>query len=155
MNEPDTTPESGPVRYFTSDHRRCDESWASVEQAAESGDPAQAKAALESFDKAMQRHLDMEEQVLFPALEQATGMRGGPTFVMRAEHVQMRGVLGQMGSAATRGDWDGVLDLGDTLMILIQQHNMKEEGMLYPMAEHHLRDEWREVASRLERFGTA
>ena len=26
---------------------------------------------------------------------------------------------------------------GDTLLILIQQHNMKEEGMLYPMIKKH------------------
>ena len=41
----------------------------------------------------MLRHFEMEEAVLFPAFEEATGMTQGPTMVMHAEHVQMKGVL--------------------------------------------------------------
>lgn len=152
MSEQLESPDAGPIAFFTADHRRCDGLWAAVEAAAEAGDSAKSAAAWQEFDKAMRRHFDMEEQVLFPAFERATGMQGGPTMVMRMEHQQVRGLLDQMASAAARSDWDTVVDQGDTLLMLLQQHNVKEEGILYPMAEQHLAAAWTEVAAQLARF---
>lgn len=147
------TPDAGPAAFFTGDHHVCDDLWAAVEAAAEAGDDATAAiAAFAAFDAAMRRHFDMEEQVLFPAFESATGITRGPTVVMRTEHDQMRGVLDQIARAAARRDLDGVLDHGDTLLMLVQQHNVKEEGMLYPMCEAHLGDRWREIAEALARY---
>ncbi len=142
--------DSGPAGFFTQDHRDCDSAWAAVEQAVETN--AGAAEAFQHFDRAMQRHLGMEEEVLFPALEQATGMQGGPTMVMRQEHKQMRAVLDQMRGAAEAGEFDALLDHGDTLLMLIQQHNMKEEGMLYPLAERMLSGSWQQLAARLAEY---
>jgi hemerythrin-like domain-containing protein len=138
------------VEFFTQDHRACDERWVKVESAAEGGDPAAIQASWETFDRAQRHHLEMEEGVLFPAFEDATGMTGGPTQVMRMEHEQMRGLLDQMASAMTGGDVQELIDLGDTLLMLIQQHNQKEEGMLYPMAERALASNWEDIRARLE-----
>jgi iron-sulfur cluster repair protein YtfE (RIC family) len=142
-------PGQGPVAFFTGDHRRCDESWAAVESAADSGDMPATFAAFETFDRAMRLHLDLEEGLLFPALEAATAMRGGPTQVMRMEHDQMRGVLDQMALAVGDGDVDGVIDHGDTLLMLVQQHNLKEEGVLYPMAQSVLGAGWAPIAEKI------
>jgi hemerythrin-like domain-containing protein len=141
------------VDYFTNDHRRCDGGWEEVEAAAEAGDGAATRAYWERFAKALRRHLAMEEQLLFPAVEAATGMaNAGPTQVMRMEHEQMRGVLAQMEAALSRGDTDELMDQGDTLNVLIAQHNMKEEGVLYPMAERLLAAEWDSLRARLDAF---
>jgi hemerythrin-like domain-containing protein len=145
------SPEAGAVAFFTADHRACDDLWAAVENAGEASDGAALQAAFAAFDQAMRRHLDMEEQVLFPAFEARTGMTMGPTRVMRHEHDQMRGLLTQMAQAAG-SDPESVLDHGDTLLMLIQQHNMKEEGMLYPMCDGHLRQGWGEIATKLARY---
>ena len=144
-----SNPDAGPVSFFAGDHRECDDAWAAIESA-----PAPARAALwATFKKRMERHLAMEEEVLFPAFEAATGMRGmGPTEVMRHEHAQMRALLTDMESRAAAGDFDGLLDQGDTLMMLIQQHNAKEEGMLYPMAENVLGSGWAAVAQKLKAY---
>jgi len=69
--------------------------------------------------------------------------------VMRAEHRQMRAVLAQMRGAIDGGDTGEVLDQGDTLLMLIQQHNAKEEAMLYPMADQRLGAEWPRLRARL------
>ena len=42
--------------------------------------------------------------------------------------------------------------MSDTLLIMIQQHNMKEENVLYPMCDQHLTDD---ASSLLERIGSA
>jgi len=98
----------------------------------------------------MRTHLGNEEELLFPAFEAATGMtKAGPTFVMRSEHEQMRALLGRMQAAVERGDLRELLDQGDTLLLLIGQHNSKEEGMLYPLAERALAARWPEIRARL------
>jgi hemerythrin-like domain-containing protein len=133
------------AEWFAHDHRACDTAWVEVESAVD--DEAFDKAAerFAVFSSAMTRHLAWEEQVLFPAFEDATGMRGGPTFVMRSEHDQMRGLLRMMEEAVSDESFDDVLEHGDTLLMLIQQHNQKEEGMLYPMSERVLGDRWHDI----------
>lgn len=140
-------------QYFTLDHRHCDGIWAEVEAAIESGSDEAAKVVWQRFDEALRLHLRIEEEILFPAFENATGMTGGgPTFVMRAEHDQMRGLLDQMATTAVAGDFQELLDEGDTLLLLIQQHNQKEEQMLYPMSEQALDSVWPELLDRLEAY---
>ena len=133
---------AGLATHFTDDHRACDTAWAAVEGAE---DPAEIAARFKSFDALMRRHLAWEEDVIFPAFEEATGMTGGPTAVMRHEHTQMRAVLDEMSSALEAGDTDLLLDHGDTLLMLIQQHNPKEEQILYPMADRVLGGQWAEL----------
>jgi hemerythrin-like domain-containing protein len=143
----------GLAEHFSGDHRRCDALWGEVEAAVDKGDTASIAAAWSRFDRAMRRHYSMEEEVLFPAFEAATGMaNAGPTHVMRSEHVQMRAVLDQMAAAAEREDHRELVDQGDTLLMLIQQHNTKEEGMLYPMAERALGGQWPELLQRLASY---
>jgi len=143
--------EAGPATFFTTDHRASDALWADVEAAVDDDDSAAAQAAFVAFEAATRRHFAMEEEVLFPAFEKATGMTMGPTQVMRSEHEQMRGLLSQMALVAA-SDLAALVEHGDTLLMLTQQHNLKEEGMLYPMAEAHLGAEWPELARELRRY---
>jgi hemerythrin-like domain-containing protein len=83
----------------------------------------------------MAHHFAMEEAVLFPAFEARTGMSMGPTQVMRSEHEQMRGLIRDMAQALAGSDQDNYLGQSETLNMLMQQHNLKEENMLYPMSD--------------------
>lgn len=123
--------------YLTTDHGRCDELFATMEDAvAKSID--EAKESYEEFAKATERHFQMEERVMFLEFEQKTGMTQGPTAMMRHEHAQMRNLIAEMGAAIDAKDKDKFFGKSETLMILMQQHNMKEEQMLYTMAQQHL-----------------
>lgn len=99
-----------------------------------------ARSQFDRFHAAMAHHLAMEEEQLFPAFESRTGMNGGPTQVMRVEHEQMRGLLQAMAGAVESGDQAGYLGLSETLNMLMQQHNLKEENILYPMSDRILGD---------------
>ena len=143
-------PRENLASFFQHDHRDVDADWARVEEAVESGDLERVKTAWKAFDGHHRRHMSMEDDVMFPALEAATGMTEGPTAVMRAEHDQMRGLMDQMEAVLAGGDPQELLDLGDTLLMLIQQHNQKEEGILYPMASRVLEGEWDSLRTRLE-----
>lgn len=124
--------------YMESDHRRCDELFAAAERLVAAGEWNAAADAYAKFHAAIEHHFRMEEDELFPAFEAATGSTMGPTQVMRMEHGQMRSLFQRMAQALTAKDSEGYLGASDTLLILMQQHNMKEEQMLYPMSERAL-----------------
>lgn len=124
--------------FMAQDHKACDDRFARAEAAVGSGDWATAASEFDAFRKAMERHFEMEENVLFSAFEDRTGMAGGPTMVMREEHEQMRGVLAALGEAVGTQDTDEYLGQAETLNILMQQHNIKEEQVLYRMMDEHL-----------------
>ncbi|ROR29529.1 hemerythrin domain-containing protein [Inmirania thermothiophila] len=135
--------------FMTRDHRDCDELFAAAENAVHEGDWEAARERFAAFADALRRHLDMEEQVLFPEIEERTGMVGGPTQVMRIEHQQMRDVIAAMEQAVADEDADEYLGQAETLMILMQQHNMKEEQILYPMSDQALGGDAAEVLGRM------
>jgi len=123
--------------FLTSDHGRCDEYFADMEKnATESLEGA--KESCEAFIHETEKHFQMEERVMFEEFESKTGMTEGPTAMMRHEHAQMRGLMAQMLEAIEAGNKDKFFGTTETFMILQQQHNMKEEQMLYPMAQQHL-----------------
>jgi hemerythrin-like domain-containing protein len=135
--------------YLTADHSRCDEFFAIMEDKANTS-IADAKSAFEEFAQATERHFQMEERVMFVEFEAKTGMTEGPTAMMRHEHAQMRNLIKQMGEAIESEDKDKFFGLSETLMILMQQHNMKEEQMLYTMAQQHLSAESPRVVDMME-----
>lgn len=136
--------------YLSSDHHRCDDLFATAEEAAGSGDWEKIAGELRTFLDSMRHHFAMEEEVLFPAIEDSTGMSMGPTQVMRMEHQQMRQLFDAMAKAVENRDKDDYLGQTDTLLVLMQQHNLKEEQILYRMADQVLANDATQVVGRLK-----
>ena len=137
------------VEFMTAAHRRCDEGLASAEEAVSKGSWIDASERWAGFTAEMTLHFAREEGVLFPSFEDATGLTEGPTAVMRMEHEQMRNMFSQLTEAVDEQDGSRFLGLSETLMVLVQQHNMKEEQMLYPMCDRALTDTGR-IISEIE-----
>lgn len=119
-------------------HTHCDDLFSAAEEAAQKGDWGACEESQTRFSAELLAHLAAEESLLFPAFENATGMRHGPTQMMRLEHEQMRDLVGQMNAALAARDRDAFGGAAETLLILMQQHNMKEENILYPMCDQAL-----------------
>ena len=117
-------------------HKLCDELFASAEEACARGDWVQGARAFARLREQLEAHFVSEEDLLFPAFEEATGMASGPTAVMRSEHAQMRELLEQMAGGLAVQDDDAFGGCAETLLILMQQHNVKEENILYPMCDN-------------------
>ena len=135
--------------FLTLDHRECDEVFAQMEQSV-ADKSADAVEKFEHFQSVMLHHFNMEEKVMFPAFEKKTGMTQGPTEMMRREHDQMRMLMMQMNEAIYSEDENRFFGLSETLMMIMQQHNMKEEQMLYTMAQQHLGDSADEIINEMK-----
>ena len=112
--------------YMKNEHRECDTLFAASEEAVARDEWEVAGERFLAFSNETLTHFKKEEESLFPAFEVQTGMTEGPTQVMRYEHDQVRSLI------------------AESMMILLQQHNMKEEQMLYAMCDRALPQELKE-----------
>jgi hemerythrin-like domain-containing protein len=120
---------------MTAGHRTCDKYFAAAEAAVADGDWLGAEDAWNHFFRVLDKHITgLEEALLFPAFEEVNGP-AGPTQMMRMEHGQMRIMVEQIRTALSVRDKQAFPGLAETLMLLIQQHNMKEEQILYPLMD--------------------
>ena len=138
--------------FMTHKHRECDHLLAEAEDAVEKGDFDAALEKYLAFKNETLKHFDMEEEYLFPLFEQKTGMTQGPTQVMRMEHSQAKSLFEKMDEAYNAKDKDRIFGLGESMNILLQQHNAKEEQMLYTMMQQHLMSENDEIVEKLQNW---
>jgi hemerythrin-like domain-containing protein len=83
-------------------------------------------------------HHDKEERVLFPMLEERGVMRaGGPIGVMLREHEMGRDCVRRMAQALPGEDHDpaAFAAAADEYVALLRQHILKENQVLFPMAD--------------------
>ena len=135
---PASEPLMNATKVLPGHHKRCDELFAAAELAASKARWVDCRQAFEAFRHEMAAHFATEEEVLFPAFEAESGSLSGPTRMMRLEHAQMNSLIAEAGQAAVAADANGFFGALETLLILMQQHNMKEENILYPMCDRAL-----------------
>ena len=126
------------LEFMRDDHRACDHLYTEAENALADKKVDEAKTLFDAFYRTTNHHFDMEERELFITFEKRTGMMGGPTQMMRYEHQQLRSQMESMLNALTQARHDDFFGIGESFMIMLQQHNMKEEQMLYPMIDRAL-----------------
>ncbi|MGA8049685.1 MAG: hemerythrin domain-containing protein [Burkholderiales bacterium] len=129
---------AGLAQSLLQHHRYCDRCFASAIAAAAASDWDTFARQLAALEHALERHIAFEESELFPAFEAASGLRQGPTEVMRAEHAEMRELLAALGAAQPGIDPQGCRAELEHLRAMLQEHNVKEEAVLYPACDQML-----------------
>jgi regulator of cell morphogenesis and NO signaling len=139
------------TEYLSWDHDRLDGLLESVRSSVDRGDWAAARRHFDGFHRGLDRHIQLEEEILFPVFEERMRLTG-PTEVMRQEHRLIRGALGVLSGAVGRGDARGFRTGLTSLLSVLSDHNAKEERVLYPTTDRVLLDEERAaLAARLQR----
>lgn len=116
--------------YLSTDHDRLDALLATVERNAEGGDFYDAGLRFGEFALGLDRHLGVEEALLFPLFEPEApdGIQE-----MKAQHASIRALLADIRSALSAEDTFGFLGATGDLRALLQSHHAKEEELVYPM----------------------
>jgi len=128
-------------QYFSADHHRLDQLYSAFASQLAS-DLSSARAYFNAFSQGLLRHIDWEEQVLFPFFEQQTGISQGPTRVMCVEHRQIKQCLLQINNAIelTHEVITSELPAMTELQQILLQHNQKEEQILYPIIDQQCKE---------------
>ncbi len=139
------------TEYLSWDHDRLDALLQSVRTWVEGGKWEHAQRTFAEFDRGLDRHIRLEEEILFPLFEARTGMTG-PTTVMREEHQLIRGALAVLAAAIGKADASGFHAGLAALASVLPPHNEKEEAVLYPTTDRVLPEgERTTLAARLQR----
>jgi iron-sulfur cluster repair protein YtfE (RIC family) len=124
--------------YLEADHRRLDRLMEACRSLAASGDMKGAGARYAEFRTGLRRHIRIEEDLLFPAFDRASGLGdGGPTTVMRYEHAEIQRLLELIRELFEAEDASPVEfeKLRSQLAAILDEHGLKEERILYPMTD--------------------
>ncbi len=107
----------------------------------EGGHRTAAAERLAWFIFGLRRHIRMEEDLFFPQLEAEVGLpqSAGPTAVMRAEHRQIQEFLNDLERSLAGGSCANLIQVMESVAgspsALLRSHDMKEEQVLYPLAD--------------------
>jgi uncharacterized protein (DUF2249 family)/hemerythrin-like domain-containing protein len=136
------------------DHDRLDALEAAAFRQRSEGDFESALETYAAFAAGLRRHIGFEEEILFPAFEESSGMPSdaGPTAVMRAEHREIESLISEI--EAGIGTASSPVDaLRRRLHAVLGDHNLKEEGILYPTTDELLgADQADRLVERIQRF---
>lgn len=125
--------------YLQGDHRRLDTLMERCRECVSSLQMDLAARLFAEFRLGLMRHIKIEEGLLFPEFELATGISRsqGPTGVMRFEHEEIIRLLELMRDLFNwpRPDAQEFERLHASIMVLLHEHNGKEERTLYPMTD--------------------
>jgi uncharacterized protein (DUF2249 family)/hemerythrin superfamily protein len=109
-------------------------------EALVSGDRDTSHRLYAAYQHGLNRHIHLEEQLLFPVFEMKSGLPyGGPTAVMRAEHREIRMALEELIRAAEGGPAFAE-EPRSRLHTALRDHERKEESILYPNIDRLLTD---------------
>jgi len=85
------------------------------------------------FKSELEQHIIWEENILFPIFERKTGIKGGgPTSVMRMEHIQIKNHLQEIKRKLDAKKIQDPCKEEAALFKVLETHNQKEENILYP-----------------------
>ena len=140
--------------YLEQDHAHCDALLRQAQQAVRGAGWHQARLDIASFQHALERHLLIEERILYPAFERAIGRAVSPTAAMRGEHLRIRAVAQRLSDTVAARDLGGFIKHAESLLLMLHLHSEKEEGVLYPMIERVLAHRSADVTGAMQAFGT-
>ncbi|MBI2118916.1 MAG: hemerythrin domain-containing protein [Elusimicrobia bacterium] len=127
---------NGIADFMSKDHDRLDGLFKEF-QTKKNQETESAKNSFFDFKSGLERHIVWEEEILFPIFEERTGMQGGPTAVMRMEHIQIKGLLSSIYDQILKINFE-TESLESQLSGILSSHNVKEENVLYPWIDQTL-----------------
>jgi len=140
--EPD--PKRTVTEFLQTDHRRLDAIFERFQQAIKQNRWETASKDFRELSTGLKRHIKIEEEILFPVFEEKTGMfNGGPTAVMRMEHTEIKDLLDKVLASTDAREASKAVDGYNALILILADHNMKEEHILYPESDSFLTDDER------------
>ncbi len=138
------------TEYLAWDHDAQEDLLLETRDAADRGDLASASSRYDAYERGLQRHMRLEERILFPLIEAVVPSVAGVVLDMRQEHGVVRRRLEAMRKALIAGDLDDFRRSYEALGWVLLAHEAREEKLLYPVLDRSLSPEQRaDLAARL------
>ena len=144
------TATSDPFQILSAEHALLRRDFARLVGALpDAGDMPEDPRVLASLSDSLERHLDIEELVIYPVCERLFGGTKGAAAVVRADHAALRGRIAALLADAGTGGCLSRMGV-DILRLELDDHFGKEERVLFPLTSALLSGtESRSLARRL------
>lgn len=139
-----------PSELLGGDHASIDARWERI-WAAPGTNGASRRGLFDVFRTDLERHIQVEEELLFPWMASSDPSQRTLVTRLQEEHQRIRELLARTAQELT-DDSPTVQETAFALVNELWAHNAREEGEAYPWLDRHLSpDRWNVVAQRLER----
>lgn len=153
--------EHGPLREQMDEFARLAAGIGTGEERDDWREPLAAlRAKVQAFADRLEPHSDLEEGILFPLMAKYIGRETGPIYVMEYEHDQAKGNLrvflersAESDAPVTALQAAEIASYAAAAHTILTEHFMKEENILFPMAENLLSAEDKQLLA--EKFDAA
>lgn len=138
--------------WLVHDHGEYEKLLSNCQEAVESEDWESVNRLFTEFIRLLKAHVDLEEQVLYPAYESKAITPKEPTDSLRREHDKLIQYLrGMLPICSTRNSEHFLECLVEFEKLLIKHHE-KEEDIFLPMAGFILQDDREELTRKMREF---
>ena len=124
--------------FMVAEHTRLRDLWGQTTAALKAEEFGKLHGLARDLIAALKRHISVEEQILFPAIE-SKSKSNEPTNAMRLEHRQLEHMLERLKPLLTVAElWTGIGAVeGQEIEpgALLRSHENKEHDVLYPLAD--------------------
>ncbi len=121
---------------FAHDHRRLEQALEASVVHVNANHWNAATDAFATFRRGIERHMEVEEQVLFPAVE--GGAETPLTAILRKGHRDLRVFFDELDDTLKLHDAEEYRRIAASMRALLERHDEKEEAELYPAAQERL-----------------
>lgn len=123
------------LKFLVHDHARCNSLIDALIGFVGDADWAIATTAATMLSTALQRHIRIEEELVFVPLDAMLDVGLVPTAGMRAEHERMVGIAGQLSGAVAQRDASRACACARMLKVILQIHFDKEHSGFFLLAD--------------------
>lgn len=124
------------VEFMSTDHRRLRRLSDAVVRAARDGDTVEVTRSYRHLTTGLLRHLDMEEQVVFPVLVEKLGHPGGPANLLLTQHGRLRDLVSSIGlDIQATPKLERLVPLLSELVDTLDHHQAVEDRVLYGLTD--------------------
>ncbi|MEC4723644.1 hemerythrin domain-containing protein [Noviherbaspirillum sp. CPCC 100848] len=131
-----------------SDHGRCERHLEALSKSVADKDWNLAAQYCAHFSESFIGHIEEEESSFFSCLRQS--VKGCDWFLddLRMDHVRLKALLTRMLQAVHDKNAEGFYLHAESLLILMRDHSVKEEDILYPAVQRRLQNETHEAVRK-------
>ncbi|MEK8089708.1 hemerythrin domain-containing protein [Thermithiobacillus plumbiphilus] len=123
-------------QIFTEHHHLLDRLFDAARASIKGGDWMLAEPEFQHFRREIEKHMAVEESYLFPAMTAGADAQDiALVEILRKGHQDLRSFFEEILEAILSHDAEEALALMDTVSIILEQHDKREEDELYPAVD--------------------
>jgi len=137
-------------KFMDKEHAFLDEVWDLFFQAPV--ESLELKNLFEHFQKNILVHMEVEDNVLFPKINEHLGidLDSGLTAYAKKDHLGIKKLLSFLGPAILNGKTDKILEIRKNLDVVLKKHRDREREIHYPVSDLFItEEEWRQISGKL------